>query len=265
MQRVKKIGIIGFGNMGSSLGVALRERGWKVYAYDKDRRKLKKRDKLYVCKDQFSLIEKVPILLIAIKPQDISSFIKATKEYLERYSPLIISIVAGTKTKLFEKLIGKVKVIRSMPNLAARKRLSITFLSKGTFATRNDLTIAKEIFNCVGQSLVIEERFLDKVTAISGSGPGYLYYFMNCLYESARMLGFNKDIARDMTIATVTGGVSVLKDSNDDFSAWLRRVTSRGGTTEAALNVLNRNDVDKVIKKAIKAAYARAKELSRGG
>jgi pyrroline-5-carboxylate reductase len=265
MQRVKKIGIIGFGNIGSSLGRALRDRGWKVYAYDKERRKLKKKDKLYICKDSPDLIEKVPILIIAIKPQDILHFLKTNKVHLKTHSPLIISILAGTRIRLFEKLIGKVKVIRCMPNLAVKERQSISFLSRGAFATPKDLTIAKEIFNCVGQSLVIEERFLDKVTAISGSGPGYLYYFMNCLYESARMLGFKSDIARNMTIATVQGAVSLLKDSKDDFSVWLGRVTSRGGTTEAAVKVLNRGKVDQTMKKAVKAAYVRAKQLSRGG
>lgn len=262
MGKQKTIGIVGFGSMGSSLAWALRDDGWGVYVYDKDKSKLKKTKNIFVCKDSEELVERTHILIIAIKPQDIPYFITQTKSYILRYRPLIISIAAGVSTKFFEKEMGGIKVIRAMPNLAAKKRCSITFISKGEFSSSKDLEIAKKIFNCVGEGIIINESFLDKVTAISGSGPGYVYYFMNCVYESARMLKFNKNLAKRMVKATFLGAINLLKDEVDDFECWLHKVASRGGTTEAAVNCWEKNNFRGLIKEGIRAAYIRAKELN---
>ncbi|MCM8827607.1 MAG: NAD(P)-binding domain-containing protein, partial [Candidatus Omnitrophica bacterium] len=181
MELTRKIGIVGFGNMGSALGVALKDKRWQVYVYDKDRTKLVKLKGIKVCNSCKEVIEKTSILVIAIKPQDILSFIEDTKEYIYKFRPLIISIAAGVRIEVFEKLIEGVRIIRVMPNLAVKKRLSISFISSGKNITNQDLKLAKRIFKCVGDSIAISENFLDKATAISGSGPGYIYYFMDAL------------------------------------------------------------------------------------
>lgn len=264
MKKENTIGIVGFGNMGSSLAWALKDEGWRVYVYDKEKSKLKlkKAKNIFVCKGVDDLIKRSPILIIAIKPQDIPFFIKDTKSYILRYNPLLISIAAGVSTRFFEKKLDRVRVIRVMPNLAVKKRCSISFLSKGKFSLSKDFERAKKIFNCVGESVIIDENFLDKVTAISGSGPGYVYYFMSCIYQSARMLKFNKNLAQKMVKATFLGAVNLLKDDDNDFQTWLGKVASKGGTTEAAVNWWEKNNIKKLIKEGVRRAYLRAKELN---
>jgi pyrroline-5-carboxylate reductase len=262
MKRKKTIGIIGFGNMGSSIGRALKEKDWRVYIYDKDKSKSRKEKDIFICKNYEEIIKIASIMIIAIKPQDISGFIDRVRPLILKYKPLIISIAAGVSTAFFEKMLKKARVIRVMPNLAAKKRLSISFISPGQFAKDSDIKLAREIFNCIGESIIIKESFLDKVTAISGSGPGYVYYFMDSLYESALLLGFRKDVAKKIVFQTFWGAINLIKDQKENFKAWIKKVASKGGTTQAALDVWERNNFKNLFKKAIKAAYARAKELN---
>ncbi len=262
MKKNKTIGIIGFGNMGSALGLALKENGWQVNIYDKDRRRLKKKRHIVICKDSRDLIKKSPIVIVAVKPQDILPLLEETKNLISTCKPLIISIAAGVSTSFFERRIKGLKIIRVMPNLAAKKRQSVSFVSKGKFAKSGDLALAGSIFTCVGSSFTIGEVFLDKATAISGSGPGYIYYFMECLYSSAVMLGFKKNIAKKMVILTFLGAVNLIKDENIDFSDWIQKVSSKGGTTEAALGLWEKKGLKKLIQQGVNSAYSRAKELN---
>jgi pyrroline-5-carboxylate reductase len=265
MKRKKIIGIIGFGNMGQALGEALRQNNWRVYIYDKDKTKLIRRRNTFICKDYQGVIRASPTLIIAIKPQDIPDFIENARPLILRFKPLIISIAAGVSTTFFEKKLKRVRVIRVMPNLAAKKRLSLSFISSGRFAKLKDLKEALEIFNCVGEAITIQESFLDKVTAISGSGPGYVYYLMDSLYESALMLGFSKDVAKKMVQETFWGAINLIRDQKDEFRVWVSRVASKGGTTQAALNVWEKGGFKKLFKEGVKSAYSRAKELNLRG
>jgi len=109
---------------------------------------------------------------------------------------------------------------------------------------------------------LIKESFLDKVTAISGSGPGYVYYFMDTLYKSALSLGFSRIVAMRMVKKTFLGAITLIKDSREDFSLWIKKVASPGGTTQAALDFWKNCKLERLVRRGIKKAYLRARQLN---
>lgn len=263
MRLMKKIGIIGFGNMGSACGFALKQsEKYKIYIYDKAQNRLPEKSQFIITKTAAHLIEQADIVFLAIKPQEIKSFLKETKDYFLKHKPLLITIAAGVPTKFFEKSLKNIRIIRAMPNLAAKVHRAISFICKGKFATNEDLKIAEDIFSFVGEVIECPEGDLDKVTAVSGSGPGYIYYFLDCLYSAACSLGFNKNTARKMVSQTFLGAADLAREQEDDFRTLVQKVVSKGGTTEAGLKLWKKNNFKQLITKGIKAAYKRAKRFN---
>ena len=237
MKSTKVIGILGFGNMGSALALALSEKNWKVHIYDKDRKKSKRKKGIYVCKGASDLIKSSPVVVIAIKPQNISSLLLEIKDVFSSCAPLVITIAAGVSTSFFEKNIKGIRIVRVMPNLAVKIKQSVSFISKGKFASLEDLRLVENIFSCVGSSFIVKESLLNKVTAISGSGPGYVYYFMDAFYRSARALGFKKIIAKHMVIQTFLGAANLIRCDEGDFNLWIKNGASEWLKNEGRLVV----------------------------
>ncbi|MDD4295070.1 MAG: pyrroline-5-carboxylate reductase [Candidatus Omnitrophica bacterium] len=208
------------------------------------------------------LITSVDYVILAIKPQDIDVFLAQVKGHFLKSKPVLVSVAAGVKLSVFEKILAGIKVIRVMPNLALRINQSVSFISGGNKADDKSVKIVKNIFKLVGEVFIIKEKFMDKVTAITGSGPGYVYYFMRAMYEAACDFGFSKSDARKMVLNTFKGAVGLAEATDMDFSVLQDAVTSKKGTTEAAIKVFDKGKVQKVIKDGINAAYKRAKELS---
>ncbi len=258
------IGIVGFGNMGSAVGEALLSEGtYEISIYDTQKKKLKGIEAVNIAKSLEELIGISKVVLIAIKPQDIEDFIKKAHHYLSKKKPLLISIAAGVSTSYFEKRIKGIRVIRVMPNLAAKVRNSVSFLCRGKNAKKEDLNIAIKIFSYVGKTFTVRENFLDKVTSISGSGPGYIYYFMDAIMKAALRLGFSRQVAKEMVEETFMGAVKLAVLSGKDFSQLIKDVSSKGGTTERAIDVFNKKKMDSIIYEAVSSAYRRAKELAK--
>lgn len=262
--RKLKIGVIGTGNMGKAILSALRSQSsYSLFAYDIDREKLKSLpSKIKIIKDNKTLISLSQIIILAIKPQDINSFLYAYKDSLKKYRPLIITIAAGVGTRKFEKY-AKLAVVRVMPNIAAKVKASISFISPGKYAKHSDLMVTKNIFSSVGETIVVKESFLDKVTSISGSGPGYIYYIMDVFYKRALKFGFNKREARKMVLMTFLGAVKLAISEEDlVFQMLVKQVASPKGTTEAGLKVFRERNLEEIIDQAVISAYKRARELS---
>ncbi|MBU1121490.1 MAG: pyrroline-5-carboxylate reductase [Candidatus Omnitrophota bacterium] len=259
-----RVGIIGFGNMGAIFAEALNKQKNQVYVYDKDKKKTSGIRKFKVIENSNELINKVDVVILAIKPQDIKLFLTTTKDVLSQSLPLLITIAAGVSTEYFQKHIKGLKVIRCMPNLAAKVGQSLSFICRGKFAKRQDSTLAAGLLSSVGQVIEIKEADIDKVTSITGSGPGYIFYFMDCLYRSALKLGFSKKIAKVMVTQTFFGTASLVRSQSDDFKVWVDKVASSGGTTEAGIEVWKKNDLPGLVDKAVNAAFSRAKRLRVG-
>ena len=164
---------------------------------------------------------------MAVKPQDFDGVLTELKD--KTAGKLIISIAAGITTSYIEKLLPQARVIRAMPNMPLVIGEGITALAKGFFADDNDLKIAVEIFAIFGPAVTIEkEEFINAVTAISGSGPAYLFYFVMAILEAAKELDLDKDTANKLVYHTIAGSMNLLNKENFDAIGLIGKVASKG-------------------------------------
>lgn len=257
----RKIGIIGCGNMGG----AIISQNQNAIVFDKDRKKIgniKKKFSVKVAFDSQDLVKKSNIVIIAVKPQDIDGVLEEIKSVINRQ--LIISIAAGITTKYIEnKIGGKIRVIRVMPNIAAQVKSGISAICKGKFAKNNDLKVTEKIFTKIGKVAKVKEKDIDAFTAIAGTGPAYFFYFIEALADAGKKLGFKEKQMADFVIEVAKGSIKLLVEVKLSARELRERVTSKGGTTEAALNVFKHDRFNQIIKEAVLKAAQRAKQLSR--
>jgi len=268
----KKIGIIGCGNMGEAiLAQSVKRKAQNFIIFEKDKLKQALVCRIYRVKaaiDITDLLYKSDIIIIAVKPQDIDAVLGHIQKGIKickKRKILIISIAAGVKTEYIERRIaGDIKLIRAMPNLPATIGEGITALVKGRFASNNDLKIAISIFGAFGETVVIQkEALIDVVTALSGSGPAYLFFIVSVMLAAAEGLGMDRKSANSLIYHTVIGSADLLKKEKFDAKALIGKVASKGGTTEAALKVFKERGLRSIIIDALQAAHKRAKELSK--
>jgi pyrroline-5-carboxylate reductase len=275
MTKKTKVGIIGCGNMGSAIAKGINSK-YQVFIFDKEPAKTKNIAKAKVTKSIFDLINSVDAVILAVKPQDFEAVLAEIKNIAGKR--LLISIAAGIPTKYIEKIIGRVKVIRVMPNLLVKIGKGVTALCKGKFATNKDLNFARKLFDQLGTTLVLEEKMMDADTAFLGSGPGFHYdllsrrdkddwyaftknEFIPTFAASGEKVGFSKHQAKILAKLIADCDHALIKESKESPGTLCIRVTSKGGTTEAGLKEL-KGDV-RLLPKAVEAARKRAKELSR--
>lgn len=255
-----RVGIVGFGNMGAAIGLALKKSNrYEVSAFETDPQKRKGTRFLTSCR---SLIASNSVVILAIKPQDIPQLLRENKEHFTTFRPLVITIAAGLPCAFFEKHLAESRVVRVMPNLPAKINESVSFIAKGKYASKTDMATAQKIFSCVGTVFVTPENMLDKVTAVCGSGPGFVFYLMDCFYAAALKLGFTSLSTREIIARVFYGSAKLALTEDVDFKLLTTRVTSKGGTTRAGLDVLETGKLAALIEKTFYAAADRAKELS---
>jgi pyrroline-5-carboxylate reductase len=259
----KTIGIIGFGNMGSACAEAILESGCnQVMVYDQKKSKTNKVKKIRKAKNIEQLVRESQLLILAIKPQDLTDFLDKNKHFIVENKPLVVSILAGVPLKYIEAKLPGVKAVRVMPNLAIKAKEGLTFISKGSLAKKNDLKQIKDVFSLMGVVIEGKEALIDKITALSGSGPGFIYYFMESFYKTAIKMGFKKKEAKIIVAQTFKGASLLAFDSNKEFFKLLNSVTSPRGTTEAGISFFNQAKLSKSISQGIYKAYGRAKKIS---
>ncbi len=257
----EKIGIIGCGNMGG----AIIKQSPGLIIFDKDTKRMseiKKKYNVRVAFDNQELVKKSTIIIIAVKPQDIESALKDIAPFISKQ--LVISIAAGITTKYIENKIGeRVRVVRVMPNIAAQVKSGISAICKGRFALSRDILAAKKIFLKLGKVVSVKENHLDGFTAIAGSGPAYFFYFIEALSNAGKELGFREKEIIDFVREVAKGSIKLIEETGLSVKDLLGRVTSKGGTTEAALNVFKHEKLNEIVRKAMLKAADRAKQLSR--
>ena len=203
------------------------------------------------------------IVLLAVKPPVVPTVLRSIADVVKE-NHLIVSIAAGVRVDKMEGFVGdKVPVIRAMPNTPCLVGYGATALCRGTHATHDHLQIAQSLFAAVGESVEVEERLMDAVTGLSGSGPAYVYMMIEAMADGGVMAGLTRDTARMLAAQTVLGAARMVL-SSDEHPAQLRdNVTTPGGTTIAALAVLERAGLRTALMDAIEAATRRSKELSQ--
>jgi pyrroline-5-carboxylate reductase len=202
------------------------------------------------------------VIVLAVKPQQLSALARELAPLLENH--LVISIAAGIRaTDICRWLGGHSRVVRAMPNTPALIRAAVTGLYAMPGVTPEEKHNAEAVLGAVGSVLWVErEELLDAVTAISGGGPAYVFYFIEAMQSAARDLGLTPAQARQMSIDTVLGAARLAGASSDDAAVLRARVTSPGGTTERAIASLEQDGVKSAITRAIQAASQRSKELA---
>lgn len=277
----KTIGIIGFGNMGSSIVGNLKPQGdkYEIWVFDKDKNKIISLSGVNIAENNIDLVSKVDTVILAIKPQEFSGVLIEIKNNVKE--KLIISIAAGITTEHIERRLGGARVMRAMPNMPARVGAGVTCLCKGRFASENDFYLAQRLFYCLGKTLKIEEKMMNMATVISGSGPAYFYdfiesqridyrniseqikrNFIDSLEKAAESLGFNIAEAAFLAATTINGSEALLKKTNLSPGELKEQITSKGGVTSTALDVLHKGGS---LEEAVRQALRRAEELSKQG
>lgn len=272
MDRNKKIGIIGGGNMGEALIKGLLGvPGMSIAVSDVSRSRLRFLQRNYRIQPALSNIElarRAGVIILAVKPHAIGVVLSEIKPFLNE-EKLIISIAAGITTRHIEKLLGglggrrgrKIAVIRAMPNMPALAGKGISAICAGNFAKNGDRQIAAKILSSVGKAVEVKEAFMDAVTAISGSGPAYFFFLIEVLIGIGVKRGLNEETARELAVQTAFGSASVILESRQDPRILRQKVTSKGGTTEAAFKIFQRDGLGRILENGITAAIKRSKEL----
>lgn len=202
------------------------------------------------------------MIIVAIKPQMIESVLPDYKGSLQN-DGVVVSIAAGFALRNFSKILGDVPLVRVMPNLPALIGLGATGLYANTLCSDTQKNTVEELMEAVGRAFWVgSEDELDKVTAISGSGPGYVFQIIESYIKAAIDLGFKPDEARALVVQTILGATEMASRSGEAVSSLRESVTSKNGTTEAGLNALNGDGaLDTLMKQTTEAAYKRAIEL----
>lgn len=270
-----KIGIIGCGNMGAALVENLVKTIGPdlITIFDKETDKqasLIRGFKVNGAASALDLIGKSDIVIIAVKPQDIDSVLDLLKG---RKDKLIVSIAAGKTLEYLASRVGsEVPIVRAMPNLNALVQASTTGSSLSLTVTSLQKQAAEEVFSSIGTVVEIDEKLMNAFTAICGSGPAFVAYAMTDLsteqirdvfVKEALAFGFKRSVAEIMAQKTIEGTLKILR-LNFDRDVFIRRVCSKGGTTEAGIKVLEQEGkTAEALSLAIRAAALRAEELSK--
>ncbi len=218
-----------------------------------------------VTDDNRSATENSDIIVLAVKPQQFAEVCQGFAD-LVREDQLIVSIMAGVCTNTIEELFApkRIRVVRAMPNLPIHVGAGMAAVCKGLHAQPVDLLRAQRIFEAGGRCVAFEdESQMDAVTAISGSGPAYFYYFVEALTAAAEKIGLPKQEADLLAKQTCLGAARMMIESGEPAKDLRRKVTSPGGTTQAAIESMKSNEVFDKIGKAIEAAWKKSQELGR--
>lgn len=266
----KKIGIIGTGNMGEALIKGLisfmKFNPNNLYASDIDKKKLNKIKDQYqvqVYSENNDLLKEVDIIIISVKPQQITHVLNEISLQDKQYS-LIISVAAGIETNFIEESIKKeLPVFRVMPNICATVNAAVSAICKGKHTTNETFQIAKHIFEAIGPHVVeVKEELLDVVTGLSGSGPAYIFLAIEALSDAGVLCGLPRDISILLAAQTTLGAAKMVIETGLHPGVLKDKVTSPGGTTIQGISALEKQNFRAALIDAVKAATDRSRELS---
>jgi pyrroline-5-carboxylate reductase len=264
---VEAITFIGGGNMATALIAGLTKNNWKpdaIHVLEIDpaaRQRLAREFDVHVQEKAGEALAASDCIVLAVKPQHLQAV--ARKLYLHLGTQLVISIAAGIRcADLARWLRGHSRVVRAMPNTPALALAGVTGLYAPPSVSVGDRGLASRILGVAGVTLWVDrEEEMDAVTAVSGSGPAYVFYFIEALQEAAVELGLDKAVARSLALETFSGAVKLAAESSDSTETLRARVTSKGGTTERGIEELDRQRVKAAITRAVAAAAERSREL----
>ena len=266
------VGIIGAGNMGEALIKGLLRsnlvRSYEIIASARSAKRVKALEKSYgihTTRNNLAIVHATETIILGVKPQDLNSVCKELKPSMTK-EHLVISIAAGMNFARLRAFLGpKPRMIRVMPNLPAVIDAGVSAIFCGPRMPERYRRFAHQIFQAVGETVDIrEERLMDVVTGLSGTGPAYFFAMMEALHIAGKKLGLTDAMSRILTLQTAVGAAGMALQTGTDPTELRRRVTSKKGTTWAAMNHLKRKNFWKTMEVAVRAETKRARQ-SRSG
>lgn len=264
--RGKVVGFIGAGTMGQALMCGLLAMGVRprsIWAADPSTviRRRVARLGVQVVASNDTVAQRAHVLIIAVKPQEMPAVLAGLAVHVNRRQ-LVISIAAGITIRTLRWWLPGVPLVRVMPNLPATVGLGFSAYTMGPKTSVRHRAMARTILEAVGVAVELPERLLNAITAVSGSGPAYVFFLAQAWEDAACALGLPRGVARQAVCHTLAGSVRLLAQGELSPQEWIQRVASKRGTTEAALRVLVRGQVRQHVTAAVRAAARRSKELS---
>lgn len=265
-----KVLVIGAGNMGFTYSEGMASSPLlskqKLRIYDTDPKKietLKKDGRFAVYTSLEDCLPKSDIIFIAVKPFHSDDLFTKMKPMLNNQQ-LIVSLMAGVTIKTIQEKLNITKVIRTMPNLPAKVGKGVTSYTESEEVSRVELLMARNLIDTTGTSIHVDtERFINASTGISGSGPAYVFYFMHSMLEAALKMGFSDYDSKVLVSSTFEGAIELFNQGDISPKSWIDKVASKGGTTRAAINSMEDNNIKELIQEAAYAAFDRAVELGK--
>jgi pyrroline-5-carboxylate reductase len=270
MAEIQKIGFIGAGNMATALIKGLLESGVykkdQIIASDKQDAAIKNISEqfgLTCCPTNQELVRGCSIVVLSVKPQSIREVLEEIKGDI-RDDHLLISIAAGIPLSMIQDIIGKdIALVRVMPNTPALVQKGVSALASGKWAGPQHMAEARAIFNSVGKTVQVPEQMMDAVTALSGSGPGYVFRIMECMVDAGVAVGLESQAALDLVVETFLGAAYLAKESGHSLARLREMVTSPGGTTAEGLATFDKMGLADMTVKAVQAACRRSIDLGK--
>lgn len=265
-----KVLVIGAGNMGLTYAEGMSKskllKNKNIMVLDKSDKKLEELHQIShfdAYKELEDCVPQADIIFVAVKPHHAEELFKNMQPMVTA-DQIIVSIMAGVTLETIMGFSGVKKVIRAMPNLPAKVGLGLTSYVASSEVPRIEISTIESLLNTTGKSILVsKESFIDASTGISGSGPAYVFYFMQSMMDAALQMGFSKKDSTVLVSQTFTGAIELFNQSDISPKSWMEKVASKGGTTQAALDSMDDNNVNKLIKEAAFAAFSRAVELGK--
>lgn len=265
---MKTIGISGCGNMGEVIvDAAVSLVGAKnVYCFDIDSSKLSHIKKTYtvnLSSSNAEVVKKSDVFILAVKPQQMKDVLNEIVDVINN-TKVVVSIAAGVRIKSINKILGKnIQVVRVMPNLPLRIGYGVTAVCKNKVCKQKKYEFVKKLFLEKGIVVEVKEKLMDLITAVSGSGPAYVFYIAEIIQNVAKKLNLSEKIISQVVNYTILGAAKMLVEGKLSAKELRQAVTSKGGTTEQALNVFYEYNLEQIFYKAINKAYKRAEKLAK--
>ena len=264
-----KLGFIGAGNMAGAIASAVIKaglyKGTELISSDiaTQRREVFAEFGATATQDNAEVISQAELVVLAIKPQQACDVLEPLAGMVGP-KQLIVSIMAGVPTAAIEKILGsQATVVRVMPNLALSVGAGMTAICPGSQASQHQVALVERLFQVCGETVLVADEQMHAVTAVSGSGPAYFFYFVEALIDAAVQAGLSAEQAKVLAKQTCLGAGQTLLAREEGAAELRRQVTSKGGTTQAALEVMEQAKLDEIIGQAVSAAAKRSKELGK--
>ncbi|WP_022911145.1 pyrroline-5-carboxylate reductase [Aestuariimicrobium kwangyangense] len=265
--RPQRLAILGVGVMGETILSGLIDAGWDRSTIVGTDRRAARRSELssrygIVCLENTEAVRGADTVVLVVKPQDLPELLLEIRPVLAP-DALVITVAAGVTTDLVEsKLPEGAPVVRVMPNTPAMVGEGMAAISGGVHASAEHVGRAVDLMRAVGKAIVVPEKYQDAVTAISGSGPAYLFFVVEAMIEAGVHLGLPRDVSTELVVQTMLGSATLLRDSGTHPTVLREQVTSPGGTTAAAIRELEDHKVRAAFMTAMEAARNRSQALA---